>query len=518
MRSIGLVVAAGFGMCLLLGVAQELSQSAARGRTIYFSGATPEKTPITATLGDDPEPIPASTFPCVNCHTFNGRGKAEGGIVPSDITWRALTKPYEVTSATGRKRGPYTEHSLKRAITMGIDSSGNALGASMPHFQMSQNDLADLIVYLKTLGNDGSIGLSGDSIRIGVILPPARLSQMRDAVNAALRAYFDELNRQGGIFRRQIELVTVDCPEDVDQSASGILDFLATQKVFALTSSFVAGREEELAPIFAQQQIPLIAAFTLDLPNSVSPNPYVFYLNDGVSGEARTLAAFAEKLPNAETARTAILYSDSKLSRELADTVEQARKASGLPAPARVTLPIGNEALGAAELRRLTAGYDIVFLLDSTSQALGILQNDGAVDSSTTFLVPGFFTDSGITRAPLGRGTRVFVAVSPARQGVTDDGRAEYRRLAESHRLPAGMVDEQWMALAGAKLVVEGLKRSGRNLDRAALVESLEGLSNFDTGFAPPLSYGPNRRAGSQGALVMRVDAERGRLVPADRD
>jgi ABC-type branched-subunit amino acid transport system substrate-binding protein len=518
MRANGVLVAAGFGISLLLGAAQELSPSIAHGRQIYLSGSSADKTRITARLGDDPEPIPASTFPCANCHTYNGRGKTEGGIYPSDITWSALTKPYDVTSASGRKRGPYSEHLLRRAITMGIDSSGNALSPAMPRFQMSQGDLADLVAYIKTLGNDPRLGLTETSIRIGAILPPIRLAEMHDAVKAALKAYFEELNRQGGIFHRQIELITVDFPEDGDQSASGISDYLTAQRVFAVTSSFVAGREEELTPIFARQETPLIATFTLDAPNPASQNPYIFYLNDGISGEAKALAAFAEKLPDAETARTAIVCSDSKLSRELADTVEQARKGSGLPAPARITLLVGVNVSDAMKLRTSISAYDVVFVMASTPETRDILHNTGAAGSTTTFLVPGFFADSGMTNAAAGVASRLFVAVSPVHQGITEDGKEEYRRLAESYRLPAVMIDEQWMALAGAKLFVEGLKRAGRNVDRQSFVESLEGLSNFDTGFAPPISYSPNRRAGSQHAQMMKLDGANGRLVPADRE
>ena len=48
-----------------------------------------------------------------------------------------------------------------------------------------------------------------------------------------------------------------------------------------------------------------------------------------------------------------------------------------------------------------------------------------------------------------------------------------------------------------SRTLVEALKRTGRDLSREAFVATLEHLSNFDSGFAPPLSYGPNQRAGS---------------------
>jgi ABC-type branched-subunit amino acid transport system substrate-binding protein len=512
------VLAACLGICWLLGFAQDLNPELMRGKQIYLSGTSVGKTPITATLGEDREPIPASTFPCVNCHTPNGRGKAEGGIVPSDITWAVLTKPYDLTSSTGRKRGPYTEHSLKRAITMGFDSSGNALGAAMPHFQMSQSDLADLIAYLKTLGTNTDPGLSENQIRIGVILPPARLAEMRNAVDIVIRAYFEELNQQGGIFQRRIELRTIDYPEATDQRADKILDFLATQDVFALTSSFIAGSEDKLAPIFEQKKTPLIAAFTLDPPHSASPNPFVFYFNEGVSGEARALAAFAAKRSQAAGARMAIVYFENKLSRQFADTVEQSCKASGLSTPFRIALSAENDMTSAVSHRIIQAGYDFVFLLAPAPEILSSLQQAVGENSQTTFLIPGSLAQSEIVNSPLAQRGRIFVAVSAAQRGISGNAAEEYRRLAELHKLPAYRFSEQWAALAGAKILVEGLKRSGRNLDREALIKSLEELSNFDTGFAPSLSYGPNRRAGNERVQIMEVDFKNRTLVPADKE
>jgi hypothetical protein len=64
----------------------------------------------------------------------------------------------------------------------------------------------------------------------------------------------------------------------------------------------------------------------------------------------------------------------------------------------------------------------------------------------------------------------------------------------------------QIAAYAAAKLMVEGLRRAGRKLDRFSLVEGLEALYAFETGLTPPLTYGPNRRIGALGAHVVAVD------------
>ena len=190
------------------------------GKHIYLRGTSPSGQGITALLGQTDTEVPASVLTCASCHGYDGRGKPEGGVVPSNITWEALTKPYGITRPSGRHHPPYTERLLRRAITVGIDPAGNQLHMAMPRFQMSHQDLADLITYLKQLGKSLDPGLTETTIEVGTILPPGRrLAEMSQAVRAVLEAYFDEVNQAGGIYNRRIVLRFA---ESLDPSEEGI--------------------------------------------------------------------------------------------------------------------------------------------------------------------------------------------------------------------------------------------------------------------------------------------------------
>jgi len=60
----------------------------------------------------------------------------------ADITWLSLTQ---------NDQPPYTEGTVKRAITQGADAAGQPLDAVMPRWSMSAQDLDDVVEYLKTL-------------------------------------------------------------------------------------------------------------------------------------------------------------------------------------------------------------------------------------------------------------------------------------------------------------------------------------------------------------------------------
>ena len=75
-----------------------------------------------------------------------------------NITWHALTQQEEHEEETGQagheeheEHPPYTELTLKRAITEGVDPAGERLDDEMPRWRMSEQDLADLVEFIKTL-------------------------------------------------------------------------------------------------------------------------------------------------------------------------------------------------------------------------------------------------------------------------------------------------------------------------------------------------------------------------------
>jgi hypothetical protein len=91
-----------------------------------------------------------------------------------------------------------------------------------------------------------------------------------------------------------------------------------------------------------------------------------------------------------------------------------------------------------------------------------------------------------------------------------------YLRLGDPVSLalrPRKNLSAQGTALAAADVLIEALRRAGRDLSREKLVDQLESLRDFDTGFVPPLTYGPGRRLGARGAYVVRLDLREKRLV-----
>jgi hypothetical protein len=72
-----------------------------------------------------------------------------------NITWHVLTQEEDHEEEAGQEvheeHPPYTEVTLKRAIAEGVDPAGERLDDEMPRWKMSEQDLDDLVEFIKTL-------------------------------------------------------------------------------------------------------------------------------------------------------------------------------------------------------------------------------------------------------------------------------------------------------------------------------------------------------------------------------
>ncbi len=117
-----------------------------RGRWIFQTGTDP----------DTGIPIPASGgmmmhMSCADCHGLDGRGLRTPMFVSPDIRYRNLTDPAGMVEPDGSRGHTYTDELIKRAITQGIDAEGRPLAWPMPRWQMTEQQLNDLLSYLKVL-------------------------------------------------------------------------------------------------------------------------------------------------------------------------------------------------------------------------------------------------------------------------------------------------------------------------------------------------------------------------------
>lgn len=115
------------------------------GERIYFTATSDRGSPITYTGGPTSGRgmMMGGELACVSCHGPSGQGgKHNMGMMQvmdaKDIRWSTLA-------------GEFDAETFRLAVVNGEDPDGTQLNSDMPRWNISDNDLADLIVFLKTL-------------------------------------------------------------------------------------------------------------------------------------------------------------------------------------------------------------------------------------------------------------------------------------------------------------------------------------------------------------------------------
>jgi ABC-type branched-subunit amino acid transport system substrate-binding protein len=498
-----------------LAAAGNLSEAERRGQRIYLEGQG--RGSITARLVGPGLTAPGSAFPCASCHLDEGPGVREGGVRAADITHATLTKEFPGVRPSGRAHGPYTDETLKRAVTAGRDPGGNLLHEAHPHYVMNAEDLEDLVAYLKVLGQEPVPGVSDTEIRVGILLPDGGpLEAAATAVRDLLQVYFEELNDQGGVYRRKLRLVPARFdPLRPASAAAAARDLIDGQDVLCLLANLGVPPEDEGLALLAAANVPVIAPLQIAVRPPDGADDHTFHIYATVDDQARVMVDFVAAATEGSLARVAILHATDRIGTAGAAGARQQADKHGLMVVVEVPFAAGR--LPAAESVRLLreARTDTVLFFGPGTDAVAFLHEAEREQWRPPFLAPAPMVGATVLSTASELTRTVFLSSPVAILDVQSRDAAPFLALLAKFGTPGEYSSFHVAAYAGAKLLEEALRRSGREVTRHRLVQALGSLWAFPTGVTPLLTYGRSRRVGALGAQILTIDVERQGLIVA---
>ncbi len=532
----------------LAALGADLTELEQTGRRLYLSGESPSGARLDGRIGMAGLSVSGAAVACGNCHGEDGRGRAESGVVPPDIRWSELVKPYGHHHDSGRRHGPFDRQALRRAVFDGIDPSGNQLGPAMPRYEMSARDFSALVAYLEKLEFQRDPGVADHTLRIGTLLPAGgRQADLAADLRALWTHWFQRINDRGGIHGRRLELVVEPLPADINQARAGLRRWLDSADVFALLAPLSSGLEAALADAAQAQRLPVIGPLTLYPEDALSSVPQVFHLLPGITDLARVLLRqAATETPQAGPAL--LWYPDTAQGLATAQSIEAQLLRDGAPEPLLRRFAPGGPAPGelAADAARRRVGA--VLVLGPSADVPGLVAAAAPLAWAPKLLVPGPLASRDLLGlpAPWREHTRLAYASTPgsarpqvlgaladllAQRATAPDAHAAMNSGASAVRTPASagpgaarsgnparperpVPPSVMTAYAAGLLLVEALERAGHDLSRRKLIDTLEAVQGFDTGLLPPLSYNADRRIGSLGGFVLGIAPDGSGLRP----
>lgn len=480
----------------------DLTPAQERGKLIYTKGESAASRIITAAISTSEAPASASILPCTQCHGLDGRGI---GIVSPDINWATLVDP-DGHEHLQRNHGAYDEVSLARAIREGVDPAQNKFEPTMPRYTMADEDMADLIAYLKVIDAELDPGLSASTIRIGTVLPTAGpLGGAGTAMKAVIEAYFDSVNASGGVHDRQLELVVGEYGAEDTPAFWRAQDLLRDEALFALVAAYVPGFEDEFTNLVESTKVPHVGPHTLIGSNTSSR--YEFDLQAGLAEQAEALVKAVTSqavVAQADAPRLAVVYPRAKgfnaVGEATADLGGDAGKIIGVP------YELGRFDAEAVSRRLMDAQTEAVVFLGSSAEFLALAQQAVSLDWRPTLLAPAILAERAVFDLPDAFAGQVFLAYASLPADRTPDGAGLFEALHSDAGIDYQHSIAQVAAFSAARVLVQGLELAGAAPSRERLVSALESLRDYRPGLTAPVSFGPERRMGPGGAYVVRVD------------
>lgn len=493
--------------------ALDLTAEEGAGKRLYGQAQGLAGRPITARIGVANIPIQGAPVACGNCHAADGKGRPEAVVRPPDITWRELTKPYGHEHENGRRHRAFDERSLAAAVTRGVDPAGNRLDPAMPRYTLSEAELAKLVAYLKRLEFDRDPGIGDDVLRIGTVLPrEGPRAQLGHAVESVLRAQLNILNAGGGVHGRRIELIVAALPPGESEARKRIRE-LMKENVFALVSPLAPGLESTLVEAAEAAGVPVVGLASLGADEGRGGRG-VFRILPGLVEQGRALARFAVRDLRLEKRDVAVLYADVPALSAAAAAVQA--ELQRLRAPEAVTLAYPPGALVADEMLSRLRGrnVDAVFFFGADSDFATFARAAAAAGRSPYLLAAASHVARVALATPREFHERVFLAYPMLPGDGSPMGHAAFAVLRHAAGAASGHEAIQRAAYAACAVLIESVKRTGREASRSGLIQALENLYEFDTGVTPAVTFGPARRVGAAGAHVLAADLDGQRFHP----
>jgi len=356
-------------------------------------------------------------------------------------------------------------------------------------------------------------GVSDDQILIGscsALEGPSRFLGVETVSGA--KAYFDLINDEGGVNGRKLKLLSADDSYDPAKTQA-CFDRLMSEKVFAMGFFVGTPTAVKYVPMADNAKIPLVGLFTGAQTLYEPLRHWIVNVRASYYDETREQVDALWKTLGYK--RIGVIYPDDAFGAAVLEGVKIALKAHGAEPAAVASYPRQTSQVGGAIDTVRAANPEAVVVVGPANTVAPILKQSHAKGWKPLFLTVSFVgTDELITEAGADAEGMVVTQVVPPYYMTELKSVALYRRALAKY-FPSEQPN--FVSLEGfvdAMVMVEGLKRAGKDLTREGLIHAIESIHDRDLGLGPQLklNYSSKEHAGFDHVIPTVIRG--GRAVP----
>jgi len=338
-------------------------------------------------------------------------------------------------------------------------------------------------------------GVTGDRILLGQAAvfsgPAAQLGiQMRNGI----QSYFAYINERGGVHGRKLELVTEDDQYESKVAPVASKKLIEEHKVFALLGYVGTPTGVAHLPVVTQAKVPLVGMFTGAEVLRVPFNRYVFHVRASYYDETEKIV---EQVISTGGRKISVFYQNDAYGEAGRKGTELALERRQMKIHSQGTVERNTVAVEEAAKKIHASQPDAIVMVSAYTSIAAFVRAMQKMGSAATFYNVSFVGSKALADALGKEGSGVAISqVVPFPWSTAVPVVREYQAAAKK----AGFADYNFSAMEGfltAKVMVEGLRRAGRNLTREGFVDAMDKMNDVDLG-GFFVSYSPKSHTGSK--------------------
>ena len=312
-------------------------------------------------------------------------------------------------------------------------------------------------------------------------------------MNEGAMAYFNQINKRGGVHGRKIELRTLDDKFDPALTLANAETLIRKDHVFALFQGRGTPHTQGILPLLEEANVPLVAPSTGATVFHQPVKRLLFNIRAKYQDE---VAKAVEHFTTIGVRGISILHVDDAFGEDGLEGFKKAMEARKLPPVAITKFARVKPDFEATAAEVIRAKPDALIIVSSAKNTIEVIKAIRAQGGQMQIMTMSNNSSQAFVKDLGKAGTGVIVSqITPAPHLMSTPLGQEFGVTAK-----AAGATVSYAAMEGyvnAKVLVEGLRRAGPKLTREGFIRALESMQRVDFG-GLMVTYGPDDHTGSE--------------------
>ena len=369
------------------------------------------------------------------------------------------------------------------------------------------------VVFAATAMAAGPVqGVTDTEILIGTITDLSGVTAIQGVNSAnAIRLAFDDANAKGGIHGRQIRYIVEDSQYQVPRAVQAINKLLNSDKVFFTIEDGGTPMNNATWPMAIEKGVPKL------LPLSPARSMYEPFhklkFSQYASAVDQVRAGVKYFVEQRGKKSICLMYQDTDFGKESLIGVNLQTEAMGMKLVASTAHKPTDTDFSANVAKLHEANCDLIVLGTIVRDTVLIISTARKLGWNVDMMGQIASYDTAIADAPGGVGEG-FYSMTPSMYAYPDDPRPAVREVMQQYKARYG-VDFNYLGECGytsAQIVLEALRRAGRDLTVDSLLQAMETITDFHDLFGGTYTFTSTNHHGATQAFLAVI--KNGRWVP----